>query len=551
MLSKGRWAGEPLVLMPWQIDFIMRLFSWRAPNGRRRFRRAYLEIGKKNGKSSLISALSLYMLLMDGEGSPECYINACDKDQASIIYEEAARMVEASPSLRKRVTGVPSRKVLTAGHGRLVANSSDAPKQDGLNPHLSVFDELHRQPSRQLWDVFCYASVAREQPLFISATTAGEEESGPWHEQREYSEQVTAGIIQDPTHLGVVYRASESDDPGLVETWQKANPVLGVILSENDLRAQYNEAIGNPANMGNFLRLRLNIVARGQGKFMDMHHWAQCSGEPSLDPDLPLYGGLDLSEREDLSALVLIQGSINEGINVFSKFWLPADGIAEKERRHGQPYRQWANEGMIDLTPGETIDRDIIEAKILELSGRFNIVKLSIDQRNATDLSQRLLNQHGLPIEYLRQGFISLNDPTKTLLELAIGHKIRHGGNDILKWHMSNAVASVDAAGNFKLDKKRSRSKIDGASALVNAVAAMIATPIDDTACVYDVRGGFVCERIDMKEVDIVTAASKGVLPPSTANLEPKINLGAFTVQRPPPPEPEPGPRWTRRRGAN
>ncbi len=489
VLSKGRWAGEPLVLMPWQIDFCMRLFSWKRPDGKRRFKRAYLEVAKKNGKSSLISSLALYMLLMDNEGSPECYINACDKDQASIIHEEAARMVEASPALRKRVTSIPSRKVLAAGHGRLVANSSDAPKQDGLNPSLTVFDELHRQPSRELWEVFAYASVAREQPLLISATTAGEEEVGPWFEQREYSEQVEAGIIQDPTHLGVVFRAAENDDPGLVETWRKANPALGTILSESDLQAQYNEAIGNPANMGNFLRLRLNIVARGQGKFMDMYHWGLCAGEPVLDPSLPTYAGLDLSEREDLSALVVIQGSINDGIDVFSKFWLPEDGIADKERRHGQPYRVWSQEGLIDLTPGETIDRDIIEAMILELSQRVNLVKLYADQRNATDLSQRLLNQHGLPLEYIRQGFLSLNDPTKTLLELAIGHKIRHGGHDILKWHMSNSVASVDAAGNYKLDKKRSRSKIDGASALVNAIAAMIATPIDETACVYDRPG--------------------------------------------------------------
>jgi phage terminase large subunit-like protein len=488
-LSKGRWAGKPLELMDWQRSFIMRLFGWRAANGKRRFRRAYLEIAKKNGKSSLISALSLYLLIADDEGSPEIYINACDKDQASIVFDEALKMAESSPWIRKRVQPMPYKKTMLCGHGKLMANSSDAPKQDGINPHVTIFDELHRQPNRELWDIFAYASAAREQPILLSITTAGAESDGPWYEQREYSEKVTAGIIQDTTHLGIVYRALEDDDIDDPATHLKANPAMGVTISHEDFVRMKDEAKGNPAALQNFKRLRLNIITQGENKFIDMIAWDACGGDwkrPALDS--PCYAGLDMSARDDLSALVFIWGDFEAGFDIDAHFWLPEDNIVALEHLHGQPYRQWAADGFITLTVGATIEESWVEARIVELSQRMQIKMLLTDLFNATKVATACREKHGIPAQFLGQGWLGLNEPSKMLGSLIASGKLRHRNNPILRWMASNCVVKMDAAANIKLDKSKRKYKIDGIAALVNALAGAIGEPPDEES-VYEHRG--------------------------------------------------------------
>ena len=486
--SKGKWAGQKLVLIDWERDFLMRLFGWRRLDGMRRFRSAYVEIAKKNGKSTLMSTVSLYMLLADEESAPECYLNAASRDQASIIFDEAARMVRKSPSLAKRCEVIDSRKTIVAGDGKIVANSADADKRDGPNASFCCFDELHRQPDRELWDFFEYAGLARAQFLRVAITTAGEDEDGVWFEQRQYSEQVEAGIIPDTTHLGVIFRAVETDDIDEPATWKKANPSLGHTITMDDFAKDLAEAKAVPAKLGNFKRLRLNIVSRGQGKFVEMTDWDACDDPPVFQPGASCYMGLDLSSRNDLTALLIVTGSLSVGLDIQCRFWLPREGIAKLEAQHGVPYRTWAGVGLITLTPGASIDYDFVEAEIVKLSQELNLVKLLADPYNGTKLCEDLLNKHGLPVEYIRQGYLSLSDPTKTLAELIVAHKIRHGGNPILRWHASNAVAEQDPAGNIKLNKGKSRQKIDGMAALVNAVAGMIDGPVEEPS-VYETRG--------------------------------------------------------------
>jgi phage terminase large subunit-like protein len=490
-LSQGRWAGQRLKLMPWQDQFVRRLFGWRAPDGKRRFRSAFLLAAKKQGKSPLMSALGLYLLLADGEAAPEVHVCACDRDQASIIYTEAERMVQFSPALQRRVEVIPSRKMIIAGHGKLVANSSDSPKLDGINASAVLHDEVHRQPNRLLFDVMRYAVAAREQPLTISITTAGEEESGIWWELLDRSLQVEAGIIEDVTHLGVIYRASEEDDIDRPDTWRKANPSLGVTFSEADFKRDLEEAKRLPADLASFKRLRLNIVTLGESKFIDINAWDACSGTRT-DPagnDYPTYIGLDLSASDDLTAMVGITGNFEVGFDVGARFWLPENRIVELEKRHSQPYRQWAQEGLIALTPGDVIDCEFIERAVVDLAESRNVKSIYIDPFNARTLGPALKDKHGLPVEYLRQGFLSLNSPTKTLADLVIAGKLRHEGNPILRWHMSNCVVKTDPAGNHKLDKTQRRRKIDGAAALVDAVAGAMALVGEDTGSVYEKRG--------------------------------------------------------------
>jgi phage terminase large subunit-like protein len=354
-----------------------------------------------------------------------------------------------------------------------------------------IFDELHRQGDRFLWDVMAYSLAARTEPLTISVTTAGESEADDevWYEQKRYSQQVEAGVIQDTTHLGVIFEASEEDDIDDAETWRKANPSLGVTFSEDDFRRDLEEAKTSPAKLQNFKRLRLNIVCQGEDHFINLADWDRCDewSEPAADD--PHLGGLDLSSRDDLTALVCVVGNFRDGFDLLCRFWLPREGVELLERKHGQPYRQWGEMDLIKLTPGSTVDYDQVEADIVAIASSRNLIKLMVDPWNARKLSESLLNKHGLPVEYIRQGYASLTDPTKTLLELVMSRKLRHGGHPIMRWHISNAVARQDPAGNIKLDKSKRRQKIDGAAALVNAIGGAIASGDQAQESVYSTRG--------------------------------------------------------------
>jgi phage terminase large subunit-like protein len=481
--SIGRWHGAPLLLFDWQKDFLRRVFGWKRADGLRRFRVVYLEVAKKNGKSTMLAGLELELDVADGEGSPEIHILAGDKKQAGIIFNESARMVEASPELKKRLQviggslpagNIEKRIIDTARNGVILCNSSVADTKDGMNPSVAIFDELHRQPNRDLWDVYVYAGVAREQYLRLSITTAGEDESGIWHEQREHAEAVNKGTRIDTEFLGVVYRALPTDDLDSPETWRKANPSLGLTFSEDDFRRELETAKRTPHDLALFQRLRLNIVTRTAPKWMDMEKWKACG---AAVPDLhelrtvPCYGGGDLSTTTDLSAVAFVFGDQSDGYDVHLRCYLPEDNIVALERRDKVAYRAWAERGWLTLTPGESIDYEFIRRDINEVVAECNLRGMYFDRYNATQLCTQLAESDGIAIEYLTQGFISLSPPTKELLRLVLAGKIRHGNHPILLWAISNAIAEEDAAGNVKLSKKKSRQKIDPAAALVNAIA--------------------------------------------------------------------------------
>lgn len=481
--SKGsQWAGRPMALLDWQRDFLMRLFGWKRPDGTRRYRKAYLEVAKKNGKSTLVSALVLVLLLADDAG-PEVYLNACDREQAGIVFTEARRMVEASPELKARLKVLDSqankRIVWEDGHGVVIANSSVAGSKDGLNPSGVIFDELHRQKNRELWAVFEYAGAARREPLRISITTAGEEEEGPWFEEREHSEKVAAGVVPDTSHLGVVYRCDPADDLDDEANWSKANPSLGTTINVDDFRREWAAAKSDPVKRNNFLRLRFNIVARASEKAIPLDLWDACAApvDAAALAGAPCWMGLDLSATNDLTSLVAIFGDVDDGFDVLARFWLPEGNVAELERQHGVPYRAWADDGHITLTPGDVVDYQFVRREVLALAVAHALRLLGVDPRLAEKLAQDLQEQDGLPVKWVRQGFLSLGGPTKELDRLVRGRKLRHGGHPILRWHASNAIAVEDDAGNRKLSKRKSKKKIDGVAALVDAIAAYLDDP--------------------------------------------------------------------------
>lgn len=487
--SQGKWASKPLLLLDWQKDFLRRLFGWLKPDMTRRHESAYLEVPKKNGKSTLLSALVLFLLVGDDAG-PKIFINACDRDQARIIFDESTAMVKASPELGQRIEPIPSRNriVYPKGNGYIQANSAEAPSKDGANASAVIFDELHRQKTRELWDMFEYAGAGREQPLKISITTAGEDEAGVWFEQRDYSEKVNRGEIPDITHLGVIYKADESDDIEQPYIWHKANPSLGVTIREDTFARDFAQAKLIPTKFALFKRLRLNIITKTEQRFLSPEDWAACALPTAPPGYAPAWGGLDLSSTTDITAFALVWASESGFIDVFCRFWLPENRVDALSRRDRVPYRTWADQGYLELTPGDVIDYDAVRAEIVRQASIFDLRRLLADPYNATQLGIKLREDDGLPLEFLRQGFLSLSPPTKELERLAISRRLRHGGNPVLRWMAGNAISVSDAAGNLKLDKSKSRQKIDGMAALVNAVAAMSGDP-DAGESVYETRG--------------------------------------------------------------
>lgn len=491
--SQGRWSGQALTLLPWQRDFLRALFGWKREDGTRRFRSAYVEVAKKNGKSTMVSALVLYLILADGEPSPRIFLNACDKEQASLIFDEAGAMVKSSPDLARRLEVIDYRKrIVTRDHrGRIQANSSEAPAKDGPNASAVIFDELHRQRDRELWDTLEHAGIARVQPLRLSLTTAGDEETGLWFEQRDYSERVISGELPDWGHLGAVYRAQPDADLENPAVWRAANPSLGAIIPESDFAADLRKAKDNELSWNLFKRLRLNIVAKSAARYISPDAWNQCAGPRRQADDFigrPLFLGADLSRSIDLTALVGVWPGPDGATDLVAWFWIPENRIDELTRADRVPYRAWIAAGYVFATPGSVIDYGFIRTQIKALAARHDLRAVMIDPYNATQFCTQLAEQDGLPVQQVRQGYLSLSAPTKELERLVVSGSLRHGGNPILKWMAANAVAVRDPSGNVKLDKAGSREKIDGLAALVNALAGVLVEPAAGPS-VYETRG--------------------------------------------------------------
>lgn len=496
-LSEGRWCGQPMRLIRWQRDATMRLYGWKRKNGTRRFRHAYIEVAKKNGKSPWTSGLACYHLVADGEGGPKIYLNACDRAQARIVFEHAANMVRQSPDLADAVEVVDSADRLVCGEnfGSILANSNVVDSKDGKNASLVINDELHRWVGRKMWNVFKYAGASREQPLNLSITTAGEAESGVWHEQRVYSEQVNDGTIPDWTHFGLVHRADPTDDIDDPETWKKANPSIGHTIDVDELRSDLERAKRVPADLAEFKRLRLNIVVASATKYLPPEAWKACAEPPDPISRRPCFVGLDLASVNDLAAMAALfpfeDDDGRQGFDVHMFFWLPEDNIVELEHAHGQPYRVWAEQGFITLTPGAAIDYDFIIKAVVDLCEAADVQKIHLDPHNATAVYTRLKDQHDLPVELFSQGIVSVNDPTKQLLRLVLNKSLRHGGHPILNWNAANAVAIKDANGNVRIHKEKSTGKIDGLAATINGLAAAGAESVE-SGSIYDERGPIV-----------------------------------------------------------
>ena len=492
--TKGKWRGQPFELLPWQEAIIRDVFGTVKENGYRQYNTAYVEIPKKNGKSELAAGVALYMTCGDNEWGAEVYGCASDRQQASIVFDVAVDMVEQCPALKKRIKPVMSvkRLVYKPTNSFYQVLSAEAYTKHGLNVHAVIFDELHSQPNRELFDVMTKGSGdARTQPLFFLITTAGTDRHSVCFEQHQKAEDILQGRKIDPTFYPVIYGASDDADWSSEDVWKKANPSLGHTIDIEKVRNAYLSAKDNPAEENIFRQLRLNQWVKQSTRWMQMEKWDACAF-PVDERELlgrECYGGLDLSSSIDITAFVLVFPPRNdtEKYIFLPYFWIPEENMIRRVRRDHVPYDVWEKQGFLQTTEGDVIHYGFIENFIDGLGKKFHIKEIAFDRWGAVQMVQNLEGL-GFTVVPFGQGFKDMSPPTKRLMELVLEKNIAHGGHPVLRWMMDNIFVRTDPAGNIKPDKEKSTEKIDGAVATIMGLDRAIRNE-GSTGSVYDERG--------------------------------------------------------------
>ena len=493
--TKGTWAGKPFELIDWQEQIIRDLFGTLKPNGYRQFNTAYIEIPKKQGKSELAAAVALLLTCGDGEERAEVYGCAADRQQAAIVFDVAADMVRMCPALSKRVKILASQKrlIYTPTNSFYQVLSAEAYSKHGFNIHGVVFDELHTQPNRKLFDVMTKGSGdARMQPLYFLITTAGTDTHSICYETHQKAKDIIEGRKIDPTFYPVIYGADESDDWTDPKVWKKANPSLDITVGIDKVKAACESAKQNPGEENAFRQLRLNQWVKQAVRWMPMEKWDKCAfavDEDELEGRV-CYGGLDLSSTTDITAFVLVFPPLDEEDKyvILPYFWIPEDNLTLRVNRDHVPYDVWERQGYLQTTEGNVVHYGFIEQFIERLGERFNIREIAFDRWGAVQMVQNLEGM-GFTVVPFGQGFKDMSPPTKELMKLVLEQKIAHGGHPVLRWNMDNIYIRTDPAGNIKADKEKSTEKIDGAVATIMALDRAIRCGNDHGASVYDERG--------------------------------------------------------------
>lgn len=485
--SKGEWAGEPVILEPWQQFIFAVPFGWqRSEDYTRRFRTVYDEVARKNGKSTITSGTGLYGLTTDDEPGAEIYCAATKKDQARIIHAEAVRMRDASPEISAEVGYVKDNLHLIGTASKFEPLSSEHKTQDGLNPHYGLIDEVHAHKDNGVYNVIETGMGSRRQPLMWVITTAGFNKKGFGYSLHNYARKILQKSLTNESFFAIIYSIDADDDWRDPKVFIKANPNLGVSVKESFLMDMLVKAREMPTQEVEFKCKHLNLWTDAEILWLPMEKWEQCAGDVNLDElaGVECYGGLDLGITRDVSALALVFKT--DPIKIYVRYYVPEDTVDERTKKDSVPYRQWVNEERIIATPGNVTDYNYIKRDIKELFKKFRIKNIAYDRFYATQLVNDLTDE-GVPMTEFGQGYISMNTPMRELERRVLSGTIHHGDDPVLKWMASNIVAKMDEAGNIKPDKRKSQEKIDGIVAVLMALGLHIADK--DAANVYEDRG--------------------------------------------------------------
>lgn len=492
--SKGKWAGQKFELSLWQKFLLWVLFGWKnIDDDTRRFRLAYNEIARKNGKSTLAAGIALYLLVADGEGGPEVYSAATKRDQAKIVFLEAKRMVRASPLLNKKITSHQNNLSILNTAAKFEPLSSDEDSLDGLNVHGAIVDEVHAHKTRAVFDVLDTATGAREQPLIFCITTAGFNKTGIAAELRDYGRRILEGFdveggTKDDTFFVFIACLDEGDDWRDESVWIKANPNLGISVSLKDLRIKCQKAINNPGAQNSFRCKHLNEWVNQETRYIPIEKWDRVSKIPiDIHPGDSCHAGLDLAKSGDLVAWVLVFPKENGEYHILPRFFIPKDIMQERTETDRIDYFSLEKQGYIKATNGEVVDYDSIFYQIDNDMREYDIKDVCFDRWGSTATIQKLQDKGAVVVE-MGQGTASMTSTTKELLKLVLEGKIIHGGNPLLRWNADNLVVVEDDAGNLKPSKKRSRQKIDGMVAMIMGLDRALRN-IGSEKSVYEDRG--------------------------------------------------------------
>jgi phage terminase large subunit-like protein len=464
-------AGTPIQLQQWQRDFVATLFGWKRADGSRRYREAALFIPRKNGKSTLAAGLLLYQIACDGRLGAQYYCAAETRDQASLVFNMAARMVRSQPALSKRLKIIDSQKRMTyqarGSYFRAVPNEKGV--FHGTKPACVAFDELHLQKDRETWEGAVTAFGTSKDPLMLMMSTAGFDRHSVCYEVWNRAREIRDGRNPTDFFLPCIYELAEGESWSDETTWHRCNPNLGVTIGLEFLRQECDHAKESPSYENSFRNLYLNQWVEQAVRWLSLDKWDGCAGAlPPLTGE-PCWAGLDLSTTTDLSALALAFPRDDGGFHLLLRFWVPRENLRKRARRDKVPYDIWEQQGFLKATEGDVVDYDVIRADINALKEQYNIQEIAIDRWNAAQITTQLMGD-GFVIEQFGQGYASMSAPAKEFEKLVIEGKLKHGGHPVLRWMAANVAIEQDAAGNIKPSKAKSTERIDGIVASVMAV---------------------------------------------------------------------------------
>jgi phage terminase large subunit-like protein len=478
---KGEWARkrETMRLEPWQCFIVTTLFGWlRDGDGLRRFRESYTEIPRKNGKSSLVAPLGLYMFAADGEQGAEVYSGATTEKQAWEVYGPAQAMAKSAEGfvdfygvdVRAKNMNIPGK---LAKFEPLIGDPGD-----GASPHCAIVDEYHEHDSPRLYDTMITGMGARSQPLMVAITTAGFNLGGPCYDMRLRVQKVLEGVQRDEEIFGLIYTIDDGDDWKSDEALRKANPNYDVSVRGDFLRSQLQKALQNPSKQNAFKTKHLNVWCNAKSAWMNMTSW-----ERQRDASLPMtafagepcWVGIDLASKLDLNAVAYLFRR-GETYHLFADFFLPEGAL--ESAHNADIYRGWAEAGHLTITPGAMVDYDAIEERILERAKHFQFTECPYDPFQAAQLVTHLSDAGLTMVEY-GSTVRNMSEPMKQLEALVEAGKLFHDGNPVLTWCMSNVVCHTDAKDNVFPRKDRYEYKIDGAVAAIMAFGRAMAAPVE------------------------------------------------------------------------
>ncbi|TKX29127.1 terminase large subunit [Campylobacter aviculae] len=471
--TDGDLAGKPFQLLDFQIEFIIDIIATYSKEKKaRRYSYALLFIPRKNGKTELIGAILLYFLFIDKEKGKKIYCAANETEQAKLVFNAASSMVSQEKELNeichqyKTYREIRKKNAKFEDFIKVLTASSET--KDGLRPYVFIYDELHAAKDGSLYKVLEEGTASRSNSLCIVISTAGYNQNGEMKKQYDYCKKVQSGIINDPSTYAKIYEPDKNDDWQDEKTWIKVNPALGYGVKIEKLREYFEKAKNNAEDEVSFKTKHLNIWTSNAGAFVKDDDFIKCNlGELDLSKDV--YLGIDLSATTDLTALAMIC-EVNKILHIDFKFYAPELSARERSRRDKVPYLEWAKQGFLTLTPGNSVDYDYLIEDIIALNKALKIKMIGYDPWNSHEVAKKL-GEENLECVQIRQGFATISEPLKEYQIRVLKQTLNHNANPILRWCNSNLVVDKDARENIKPDKKRSSERIDAISALVTAIA--------------------------------------------------------------------------------